>query len=127
MEPRSPRRPLATVLLLGALYGLIGVVFAAFTTADANSSTTILWRRLAWVVSGMVFSGHLIYERVLRGRSARAAAAVVALAAAVGACGLAIAANLNGWRTGAYRPSLALALIAWPLVVFVPAFAVAFA
>ena len=124
--PHATRRSLGALLFFGALYCLIGVVFAEFTTADPTSSTTILWRRLAWVVSGLAFGGHLIYEQVLRGSSPRRAGTLVSLAAATGAFGLAVAANVHGWRTGGDQRSLAVALIAWPLLVFVPAFVVAF-
>ena len=126
MKQPTSHRWLLAVLTVGVLYCLIGVVFAEFTTPDATASTTVLWRRLAWVVSGVVFGGHIIYERIVRGSTTRTAATLVALGAALGACGLALAANLHGWRTGSYQRSLGVAVVAWPLLVFVPAFVVAF-
>jgi len=50
----------------------------------------------------------------------------VSAAAALGAGGLAVAANLHEWMAAApYRPSIAMALVAWPLLTLVPAFVVA--
>jgi hypothetical protein len=48
------------------------------------------------------------------------------MAAALGAAGLAVAANLHESRAAShYRPLMATALIAWPLLTAVPAFVVA--
>jgi hypothetical protein len=48
------------------------------------------------------------------------------IAAALGAGALAVAANLHKWMAGSsYRPSIAIALVAWPLLTLVPAFFVA--
>jgi hypothetical protein len=49
------------------------------------------------------------------------------LAVALGALGLAIAANIHALRTGTGNPRLlALALVIWPIITGVPAFIVAF-
>jgi hypothetical protein len=48
------------------------------------------------------------------------------IAAALGAGGLAVAANMHEWMTASsYRPSIAIALAAWPLLTGVSAFVVA--
>jgi hypothetical protein len=48
------------------------------------------------------------------------------LAAALGAGALAVAANLHEWMAvSRYRPSVAIALVARPLLTVVPAFVVA--
>ena len=48
------------------------------------------------------------------------------IAVALGAGALAVAANLHEWMAGSsYRPSIAIALVAWPLLTVVPAFVVA--
>jgi RsiW-degrading membrane proteinase PrsW (M82 family) len=118
----TKRRRLGGVLLFGALYCAVGVVFAEI----GKSSHGILWRRLAWVVSAVAFGAHIIYELIVRGSTTRATATDVSVAAALGAGGLAIAANLHGWWTESYQSSLALAVVAWPLLVLIPAFVVAF-
>jgi hypothetical protein len=114
---------MAAMLLFAALYCAVGVAFAEF----GKSSNGILWRRLAWLVSALGFGAHIVYEQAVRGSSTRRTATLVSVAAALGASGLAIAANLHGWWTANYQRSLAIAVIAWPLLVLVPAYVVAFA
>jgi len=120
------RRSLRVMLLVAAVYLLVGVAFGAFASGSATEAMRLLWRRLAWLVSAAAFAAHLGYEHFRLGSSSRATAAHVSLAAALGACGLAVAANVHEWWGAAsYRPSLAIALVAWPLLTAVPAFVVA--
>ena len=59
------------------------------------------------------------------GRATRQASALGVLVISQ-ACGLAVAANVHEWMTASsYRPSIAIALVAWPLLTVVPAFVVA--
>src|SRR6185503_5707247 len=98
----------------------IGVVFAL------PSNQGRAWRLAAWVVSAVVYAAHIGYEQFRLGNSSRATALHTALAVAVGALGLAIAANVHEvWVGSGYRRTLALALVAWPTLVAVPAFVVA--
>ena len=110
---------LVIVILAGAVYATVGVVFAKFTPE-------LLWRRLAWVVSAVAFAAHIAYEHFFRGSTARTLAGHVSVAAAIGAFGLAAAANLPGGSVAtANHRALRIALIAWPILVGIPAFVVA--
>lgn len=110
------------MLLVGAAYVVIGRTFA-LPTLNREA-----WRLAAWAVSGVLFAAHLAYEHLgLRSRS-RTAAAHTALAAALGAFGLAVAGMLHAQSTGAViGPTWLLALVLWPLITAVPAFLVALA
>ena len=87
----------------------------------------LLWRRLAWLVSGVGFAVHILYGHFCLRNPPRATAMHASIAAALGAGGLAVAANLHEWTTAAsYRASIALSLLAWPLLTIIPAFVAAF-
>lgn len=108
------------VLLVGAIYCLIGRVFAL---PFANVS---LARGAAWMLSIALFVGHIGYERVRLNDTPRLAAARVALAVAIGAAGLALAGMLHSLlTTSQVRPVWFIALVALPVVVATPAYLVA--
>ena len=114
------------VLLLAAAYLLIGVAFAAFSDLATTNAIHIMWRRLAWLVSGIGFAAHIAYGHFRLRNSPRTTATHASIAAALGAGALAVAANVHEWKTASsYRPSIAISLIAWPLLTVVPAFVVA--
>ena len=126
MDIPAGRRWLSTALLVAAAYLLIGFAFAWFSDMAATTAMRLMWRRLSWVVCGVGFAAHICYEQFRLRSSLRITAFHVALASALAACGLAVAANVHEWRTASsYRPSIAMALVLWPLLVAVPAFAVA--
>ena len=109
-----------TAILAGVLYCVIGIVFAL------PSNQVRLWRLAAWVISAAVYAAHIGYEHFRMGNSPRATALHAALAVAIGAFGLAVAANLHElWVASSYRRSLAVALVAWPVLTALPAFVVA--
>ena len=111
------------VLLLAAAYLLIGVGFAAFSDLATTNAIHIMWRRLAWLVSGVGFAAHIAYGHFRLGNPPRTTAMHVSIAAALGAGGLAVAANLHEWIAAPpYRPSIVIALLAWPLLTVIPAF-----
>jgi hypothetical protein len=108
------------VLLVGAAYLVIGRVFA-LPAIDGRAA-----RLAAWAVSGVLFVAHLGYEHVRLRSPSRTAAVHAALAAAIGAFGLAVAGMLHTRSTGAaIGPLWLLALVLWPLITAVPAFLVA--
>ncbi len=116
---------LATILA-GVLYFLVGYGFAAFARWSTFGWAAITWNRLAFLFSAMVFVTHTGYEffRILN--STWRTAWHVASAVALGAFGLALAANIHDLSSpGGYRAKLALALVAWPLITAAPAFVVA--
>jgi len=118
--------PWLTTIGVGLVYVVVGLVFGELAGAAASQQTRVMWRYAAWIVSAIFFGGQILYELYSRGRSPRAAALQVSASAAIGAFGLAVAANVHAQRaaTGNTR-ALILALVAWPLICGVPAFLVA--
>ncbi|HKB66594.1 MAG TPA: hypothetical protein VKC61_12130 [Pyrinomonadaceae bacterium] len=109
-------------LLLGALYVIVGRVFAAPVTHVQG------WRRAAWVVCGVAFAAHVAYEHFNLRHSPRLVAWHAAVAVAIGAFLLAFAAMIRSlWTTSALRPIWLLAIFLWPAITAVPAFLVALA
>ena len=120
--PSNQRGWLRAVLLAGAAYLVIGRVFALPT------NLVQFWRLAAWVVSGAVFATHIGYEHFRLRHSPRATASHAALAAAIGAFGLAVAAAIHKLMiSSALEPKWLIALVAFPLITAVPAFVVALA
>jgi hypothetical protein len=114
------------VLLLAAAYLLIGIGFAEFSDWATTHAMHLMWRRLAWLVSGFGFAAHIAYGHFRLGNSPRTTAMHASIAAALGAGALAVAANVHEWMAASsYRASIAIALVAWPLLTAVPAFVVA--
>ena len=112
------------VISAGILYALVGIVFAWPATHARG------WRLAAWVVSAAGFAAHLAYERfIARGRPTRSAWRA-SLGVALGAFGLAVAANLHSLavaeQTGQHRGLLRAALVIWPVMTGAAAFLVAF-
>ncbi|PYP86856.1 MAG: hypothetical protein DMF61_11660 [Blastocatellia bacterium AA13] len=109
-----------TAILISVLYSAIGILFAL------PSNQVRVWRLAAWVISAALFAAHIGYEQFRLGGSTRATALHTTLAVAIGAFGLAVAANVHEvWVASSYRRSLALALVAWPALTAVPAFVAA--
>lgn len=110
----------ATVLL-GLLYALVGIAFAV------PDSHVRAWRLAAWAVSALAYAAHVAYEHFGLRHSPRSAAIHVALAAALGAFGLAVAANIHSLSTAStdqHRWLLLMALVIWPVITALPAFLV---
>ena len=113
----------AWALLAGTLYLIIGVGFARLSVPSV-----FFWRLAAWMVSAVVYAAHIGYERVRSRSSPHSTALHVAFGAAIGAFGLAAAANVHSWLTGTGNLRLLrIALLVWPLITGVPAYMVAFA
>ena len=89
-ESRRPRW-LRTVLLVGGVYLAAGIGFGALSGRAATPQWRVAWRLAAWLVSAAAFAAHIVRELRLS-RSPRTAAWRAALAAALGAFGLAVAA-----------------------------------
>jgi hypothetical protein len=112
---------LSAVILLGAVYALVGIVFA-WPTSHVHA-----WRLAAWAVSGAAYAIHIGYEHFRLRNSSFSAALHVALAVALGAFGLAVGAivhSLSVTTTPQHQRLLLIALVAWPVIVGVPAFLV---
>src|SRR5260370_10146386 len=111
-DASAARRSLRMVLLLAAAYLLIGIAFAAFSDWATTNAMRLMWRRLAWLVSGVGFAAHLAYGDFLLRNSPRTTAMHASSAPSLGAAALAVAANLREWRAAAhYRPSIPIARV----------------
>ena len=112
-----------SVLLAGVVYLIIGLSFAPLATPSV-----FFWRLAAWIVSAVVFASHIGYEHFRLRSSPRLAAWHVALGAAVGAFGLAAAANVRSLQAGSGNVRLLrIALLVWPAITGIPAFVIVLA
>src|SRR5881398_2228425 len=113
--------------LVAVAYAVIGIVFGALAkSGDANHVR--LWRLAAWVASAVVAAVHMWYEHYRLGSSPRPTALHAAGAVALGAFGLALAANVHWLFAGTYgQRAPLLALPVWPIITAVPAFLAALA
>jgi len=114
-------------LVTAVIYPAVGIGFAFLDSSSAPAGIPF-WRLAAWVVSALVFGAHLVYELRLPAKRPLPAASHVSLAVALGAFGLAIWVLVHA-RTGNHpqSPLAPLALILFPLVTGLPAFALALA
>jgi hypothetical protein len=111
-------------VIVGVTYACVGILLALPTT------NARMWRLTTWAVSAVVFATHIAFENSRPGNSHARAALHVALAAALGAFGLAVGANVHALQIGSsgrHRVLLMLSLVLWPLITGVPAFCVALA
>src|SRR4051794_29378222 len=105
METTARRRSLHVVLLVAASYLVIGIALAKFSDFATTNAIRLMWRRLAWLVCGVEFAAHIHYGTFRLRNPPRITAMHASMAAALGAGGLAVAANLHEWRTASrYRP-----------------------
>ena len=108
-------------MVVGVAYLVIGRVFAV------PVNNVRMWRLAAWVVSGAVFAAQIGYEHFRLRDSPRATASHAAVAAAIGAFGLAVAGAIHSlFVSSAIQLSWLLAFVIWPVATAVPAFLVAF-
>lgn len=113
-------------VVLGAVYFVLGMAFAAFASWAASDSMRMTWNRLGFLISAVAFAFHICYEHFRYRSSPLITASHVSIAVALGAFALAVNANLHGYRVGSSNKRLlAFALVAWPAITAVPAFAVA--
>src|SRR5260370_32282045 len=109
------KRSLRMVLLLAAAYLLIGIAFAAFSDWATTNAMHLMWRRLAWLVSGVGFAAHIAYGHFRLRNPPRTTAMHASITAGLGAGALAVAAYLHESRAAShYRASIAIPLVALP-------------
>lgn len=115
--PALTRNWIRAALLLGAVYFLVGRLFAL------PASHVHAWRLGAWMVSGLAYAAHIAYEHFRLRSSPRSSALHVAVAVAIGALALALAGMFHSLSAGStLRPTWLLALLLWPAFTAVPAF-----
>jgi uncharacterized protein (DUF486 family) len=125
-EPHD-RRWLRTILIIGAIYCLDGIVFGMFAGWSKSHTMVIIWRLAAWLTCAVLFAAHIWYEHYRFNNSSYKTALYASSAAAIGAFGLSVAANIHGqFVSSANQILLALSLVIWPILTAVPAFIVAF-
>ena len=118
----------AAILAAVAYLFVPGILFGALAGSAPTHQAVAAWRVGAWVVSVGIFAAHLAWERTRLRSTPRSAARHVATGVALGACGLAAAALVRALVTHTGKPVLlAIALIAWPALLGVPAFLAAWA
>jgi vacuolar-type H+-ATPase subunit I/STV1 len=126
MNESGRQRWLRTAILLGVVYFVIGFASSTFAGWTASDQVRGAWRLLAFLTSGVVFAVHVGYEHFRLRNSPLITASHCSMAVAVGAFGLALAANIHDLESASgYRPRMLIALVAWPLLTAVPAFLVA--
>ena len=112
--------------LAGIVYIAVGAAFSVLSSSSTSEETKELWQRSAWLTSGIVFVVNILYKHWRLKNSPPFAALHVCLAAALGAFGLAVVANVRAVIASTPgRSLLGLSLVLWPLVTAVPAFVVA--
>lgn len=115
------------MILVAVAYLVIGAGLGALANA-ADPDHVRLWRLVAWVASAAVAAAQIGYEHFRLGSSPRATALHAAGAVALGAFGLALAANVHALGVATRgQHSLLVALVAWPIITAVPAFVAALA
>jgi uncharacterized protein (DUF486 family) len=116
-----------TILIIGAIYCIDGIVFGLFAGWSKSQTMVFIWRLAAWLTCALLFAGHIWYEYFRFGNSPRKTAVYTSSAVAVGAFGLAVAANIHAqFVTSANQILLAFSLIIWPILTAVPAFIIVF-
>jgi hypothetical protein len=110
-------------IVIGVLYGVIGIVFAW------PSNQVRMWRLAAWVASAIVYAAHIAYEHFRLRNASLSTALHVAGAVALGGFTLAVAATIHSLLAppNYMRSRLVLALVVWPIITALPAFLVALA
>jgi len=118
----SGRPWIRAMILFAVAYAVIGVGFGLLASS-ADTHYVRLWRLAAWGASAVVAAGQVGYEHFRLGSSPRSTALHAAGAVALGAFGLALAANIHSLFAPAQGQRLPLiALVAWPVITAVPAF-----
>ena len=128
MMDESGRKPwIRAVILVGVVYFVVGMVFAALANRALSEQVRFMWRLAAWVASAAVYAAQIGYEHFRRNNSPRATALHAAMAVALGAFLLAVAATVHKVMVVSHAPywRFLLALVVWPIITAVPAFLVA--
>ena len=126
MDTSSRQQWLRTAILIGAVYFVFGIIFSSLAGWSASDQMRATWRLLAFFTSAVAFVIHIGYEQFRLGNSPLITASHASMAVAVGAFALAAAANVHGvWVASSHQRALATALVAWPALTAIPAFAVA--
>ena len=123
MSPAKKNHWLPLLILFAAVYLLVAI---GFPNPPVASNEQFMWRLAAWLTCIGVFAIHIGLEHFRLRSSAGRAALHVAMSVALGALGLAAAANIHALRAGAGNHRLRLlALVVWPIMTGMSAFLIA--
>ena len=113
------------IVAVGLCYFAIGFLTVAISRQVARSGLQPV-RLAAWAISAVVFGAHIWYEARRAGGAPARTALRNALAVALGGFLIAVVATVHALSAGSARvvPQL-LALVAWPVLLGMPAFLVA--
>lgn len=113
------------VLIASVAYGAVGLATAMLSGAASSPGVAQVWRLTAWLLSFVIFAGHIAIAR--GGNKSRARAAMdVALAVALGALVVAFLGPVRSHWGDPQRIKVALlSVVLWPVLTGLPAFAVA--
>ena len=126
MDASGRQQWVRAVILVGVLYSVIGIVFGAFAGWSASDRMRFTWNLLSFLTSAVAFAIHIAYEHFSLSNSPLVTASHTSAAVAVGAVGIAIAANVHELLVAStHRLSLIFAFVAFPAVTAIPAFLVA--
>ena len=126
MNNSGRERWLSTAILCGVIYLAVGLASIPLAAAAASDQMRSFWRLSAFGITGVVFAAHIAHEHFQLRNTARPTAWHASVGVALGALGLALAANFHDLRSASgYRPKMLIALVAWPALTAVPAFLVA--
>jgi hypothetical protein len=118
-------RWLRAVIPFGVVYLVVAV---ALPNPPASNPTQFIWRLAAWLICALTFAIHIGFEHFRLRNSPCRTALHASAAVALGAFGLAVAANIHARTAGTGNQRLlALALMIWPILTGLPAFVVALA
>lgn len=114
------------MLLAAIVYAVVGVGTAELARSPSSPQMRTVWRLAAWLLSLVVFIGHIALEQVRLRSTVRTTAAHAATAAALGAFLLAAAGPVRShWGMTDFWRVAVLSLPLWPILTGVPAFLVA--
>jgi hypothetical protein len=122
------RKPwVRAAILLGIVYAVVGIVFAALANPAVSDQVRFMWRLAAWASSAAAYAAHIGYEHFRLRDSPRATALHAAMAVALGAFLLAVSATVHAVMVASHASywRFLLALVVWPIVTALPAFLVA--
>lgn len=122
---RSVARWLGVALGVGLVYLSISIVSGNLAAAATTAAGRTRWRLMAWAISAVVFAAQIAYERLRLRSTVGTASLHAAVGAGFGGFFLAVAATIHKMSVDSVDARYFLALVAWPLVVALPAFATA--
>lgn len=123
----SGTKQLRIILVIGMVYCITGVISGILAGQARSHTMVVVWRLASWLVCSLIFASHILWQHYRFNYSPGKTALHTSSAAAIGAFGLAVAANIHAQSVHSdNRLMLGLSLAIWPVLVMVPAFIAAF-